>query len=100
MQSFYWRFYFHIPSFIPYYSQVKIEYQIQQTGHLGKVCFSFYDCQVVMGILPQDEVWHFYPNSFITQQGKCLRSLSGWHIYLNVDYYPPHPDEYWMKQVL
>ena len=60
--------------------------------------FSFYDCQMVMGALLQDEVWHVYPNSCMTQQCKCLGSLSGWHIYHH--YYPPHLDKYWVKQVL
>lgn len=101
IQSFYCRFSFYIPSFISYYSWIKIDCQIQQNGPLGKVwCFffSFYDCQVVMGTFLQDEVWHVDPNSCMTQQCKCLGSLSGWHIYHH--YYPPHLDKYWVKQVL
>ena len=43
--------------------------------------FSFYDCQMVMGTLLQDEVWRVYPNSCMTPKCKCLGSLNGWHIY-------------------
>ena len=43
--------------------------------------FSFYDCQMVMGTLLQDEVWRVHPNSCMTPKYKCLGSLNGWHIY-------------------